>query len=180
MPCPHFSKLQQLQPPRLSQSVHREECTQCFDDQVNCIFKTTLIDAYTNLKDSPNGIEICLSCFNGGCIDQARRHAVVHVQKSGHRFTLNVKRRAKASQSKRVWSTTYFPSMILTDSLGRRRGASCKIEEACDCRRTRRGQIRLYHGREMLGMRFAACVWDTGCNIWSQSKSTLFKMVSTI
>lgn len=27
-------QLAKLQPPKLSQSVHREECTQCFDNQV--------------------------------------------------------------------------------------------------------------------------------------------------
>ena len=35
MPCVHIDKLKHLQPPKLSQSVHREECTQCFDNQVS-------------------------------------------------------------------------------------------------------------------------------------------------
>ena len=34
MACPHLSEITRLEPPRLSQSVHREECTQCFDNQV--------------------------------------------------------------------------------------------------------------------------------------------------
>ena len=29
-----LAQLYKLQPPKLSQSVHREECTQCFDNQV--------------------------------------------------------------------------------------------------------------------------------------------------
>jgi len=29
-----LAQLSKLEPPRLSQSVHREECTQCFDNQV--------------------------------------------------------------------------------------------------------------------------------------------------
>jgi hypothetical protein len=29
-----LAQLSKLQPPKLSQSVHREECTQCFDNQV--------------------------------------------------------------------------------------------------------------------------------------------------
>ena len=29
-----LAQLAKLQPPKLSQSVHREECTQCFDNQV--------------------------------------------------------------------------------------------------------------------------------------------------
>ncbi|KAF8154934.1 ubiquitin carboxyl-terminal hydrolase 14 [Crassisporium funariophilum] len=80
MSCSHLDILTRLQPPRLSQSVHREECTQCFDNQ-----------------DSPAGVEVCLSCFNGGCLDSGRHHARTHVQKSGHKFTLNVKRKHKPS-----------------------------------------------------------------------------------
>ncbi|KAF7327777.1 Ubiquitin carboxyl-terminal hydrolase [Mycena kentingensis (nom. inval.)] len=83
MSCPHLAQLSSLQPPRLSQSVHREECTQCFDNQ-----------------DGPLGIEVCLGCFNGGCTGD-RHHMRTHLQKSGHRFTLNVKRKPKPS-TKRV------------------------------------------------------------------------------
>lgn len=34
MACPHLNHLSSLKQPRLSQQVHREECTQCFDNQV--------------------------------------------------------------------------------------------------------------------------------------------------
>lgn len=34
MACPHLTDLSLLNQPRLSQQVHREECTQCFDNQV--------------------------------------------------------------------------------------------------------------------------------------------------
>ncbi|KAJ7481259.1 hypothetical protein B0H11DRAFT_2024866 [Mycena galericulata] len=79
MSCAHLVDLSRLQSPKLSQSVHREECTQCFDNQ-----------------DGPQGIEVCLSCFNGGCAGE-RHHMRNHIQKSGHRFTLNVKRKPKPS-----------------------------------------------------------------------------------
>ena len=82
MGCNHLPQLTRLQPPRLSQSVHREECTQCFDDQ-----------------DSPQGIDVCLTCFNGGCLSQDRHHAQTHVRKSGHNYTLNVKRKVKPAKS---------------------------------------------------------------------------------
>ncbi|KDQ51372.1 hypothetical protein JAAARDRAFT_41222 [Jaapia argillacea MUCL 33604] len=81
--CNHLSEVAQLQPPRLSQSVHREECTQCFDNQ-----------------DHPLGIDVCLTCFNGGCLDKDRHHARTHHQKSGHPFTLNVKRKLKPSANR--------------------------------------------------------------------------------
>ena len=34
MTCNHLGQLTRQTQPKLSQSVHREECTQCFDDQV--------------------------------------------------------------------------------------------------------------------------------------------------
>ncbi|KAH9846183.1 ubiquitin carboxyl-terminal hydrolase 14 [Lenzites betulinus] len=83
MSCPHLAQLARLQPPRLSQAVHREECTQCFDNQ-----------------DSPLGIDVCLTCFNGGCLDKDRHHARSHVAKTGHSLTLNVKRKLKPSANR--------------------------------------------------------------------------------
>ncbi|KAJ7172145.1 hypothetical protein C8R46DRAFT_1084933 [Mycena filopes] len=82
MACAHLSDLRRLESPKLSQSVHREECTQCFDNQ-----------------DGPEGIEVCLGCFNGGCTGE-RHHMRTHLQKSGHRFTLNVKRKPKPSNKR--------------------------------------------------------------------------------
>ncbi|KAF9460620.1 ubiquitin carboxyl-terminal hydrolase 14 [Collybia nuda] len=76
--CSHLGDLARLQPPKLSQSVHREECTQCFDGQ-----------------DTAGGVEVCLSCFNGGCAGPG--HARLHVEKMRHGFTLNVKRKLKPS-----------------------------------------------------------------------------------
>ncbi|KAH9959709.1 ubiquitin carboxyl-terminal hydrolase 14 [Russula compacta] len=70
--------LAHLKPPTLSHSVHREQCTQCFDSQ-----------------DDPLGIDVCLTCFNGGCPSSERRHAYTHYQRTGHPFALNVKRRAR-------------------------------------------------------------------------------------
>ncbi|KAM6495283.1 hypothetical protein JOM56_009906 [Amanita muscaria] len=70
--CSHVSRIAALSHPKLSQAVHREECTQCFDNQ-----------------DLPAGIDLCLTCFNGAC---PRLHAQIHVQKSNHPFTLNIHR----------------------------------------------------------------------------------------
>ncbi|TBU25653.1 ubiquitin carboxyl-terminal hydrolase 14 [Dichomitus squalens] len=83
MSCGHIGDIARLQPPKLSQSVHREECTQCFDNQ-----------------DSPLGVDVCLTCFNGGCLDKERHHARSHVAKTGHSFTLNVKRKLKPSANR--------------------------------------------------------------------------------
>ncbi|KAI8969677.1 ubiquitinyl hydrolase [Trametes punicea] len=83
MSCSHIGDISRLQSPKLSQSVHREECTQCFDNQ-----------------DSPLGIDVCLTCFNGGCLDKDRHHARSHIAKTGHSFTLNVKRKLRPSANR--------------------------------------------------------------------------------
>ncbi|ESK93387.1 ubiquitin carboxyl-terminal hydrolase 14 [Moniliophthora roreri MCA 2997] len=77
MSCTHLNQIAILASPKLSQSVHREECTQCFDGQ-----------------DSDAGIDVCLVCFNGGCLSE-RAHAKMHAEKTGHGFALNIKRRVK-------------------------------------------------------------------------------------
>ncbi|KAF9473531.1 ubiquitinyl hydrolase [Pholiota conissans] len=82
MSCPHIAQIATLEQPRLSNSVHREECTQCFENQ-----------------DTVDGIDVCLKCFNGGCLDVERHHARTHVARLNHPFTLNVKRRPKARSS---------------------------------------------------------------------------------
>ncbi|KAG1880072.1 hypothetical protein F4604DRAFT_1651500 [Suillus subluteus] len=83
--CPHAHDISGLREPKLSQSVHREECTQCFDNQ-----------------DGPAGIDVCLVCFNGSCLDSDRHHTRNHVLRSGHSFTLNVKRTPKKKASNRA------------------------------------------------------------------------------
>ncbi|PWN21423.1 ubiquitinyl hydrolase [Microstroma glucosiphilum] len=81
MSCPHLSdSFTSLSAPRPSQQVHRDECTLCFDDQ-----------------DGPEGIDVCLICFNGGCTGNGdREHSRLHWQKTGHAIVANVKRRRKA------------------------------------------------------------------------------------
>lgn len=78
--CSHLtSAFASLNAPRPSQQVHKEECTLCFDDQ-----------------DGPNGIDVCLICFNGGCTgNQDRNHSALHHAKTGHYIVLNIKRRLK-------------------------------------------------------------------------------------
>ncbi|KAF2835609.1 ubiquitin carboxyl-terminal hydrolase 14 [Patellaria atrata CBS 101060] len=76
MSCQHVNS-PDLRPPRPTQSVYREDCTQCF-----------------NSIDDPDGLDICLYCFNGGCpSDQS--HAVVHYETTHHPLVLNIKRTRK-------------------------------------------------------------------------------------
>lgn len=76
MSCQHVNA-PELRPPGPSQSVYREDCTQCFDS-----------------IDDPTGLDVCLYCFNGGCVGE-RQHALLHAQKTEHPLVLNIKRTRK-------------------------------------------------------------------------------------
>ncbi|KAJ5721150.1 uncharacterized protein N7483_009084 [Penicillium malachiteum] len=79
MACAH-SNASDLQPPRSSESVYREDCTQCFDS-----------------IDDESGLNVCLHCFNGGCIGD-RDHALLHFRRFGHSLALNIRRTPKQVQ----------------------------------------------------------------------------------
>ena len=118
MACSHLGQLTRLSQPKLSQSVHREECTQCFDDQVRSFklrFDAWAIRSTGFSQDNPLGVEVCLSCFNGGCLDSGRHHARTHVYKLGHTFSLNVKRKLKPSM-KRVMASLTIPFYFFNPS----------------------------------------------------------------
>ena len=67
----------ELHVPGPNQSVYREDCTQCFDS-----------------IDDPDGLNVCLYCFNGGCTGE-RNHSLLHYEVSHHPLTLNIKRKRK-------------------------------------------------------------------------------------
>ncbi|KAI9374001.1 hypothetical protein BJX61DRAFT_354157 [Aspergillus egyptiacus] len=69
-----------LRPPSVSQAVYREDCTQCFDS-----------------IDDESGVNVCLSCFNGGCAG-SRDHARLHFERFGHPLALNIRRTRKKIQ----------------------------------------------------------------------------------
>ncbi|KAL2833215.1 hypothetical protein BDW59DRAFT_138286 [Aspergillus cavernicola] len=69
-----------LRPPSASQAVYREDCTQCFDS-----------------IDDELGLNVCLSCFNGGC-SGPRDHARLHFERFGHPLALNIRRTRKKVQ----------------------------------------------------------------------------------
>ncbi|KAK6359836.1 hypothetical protein TWF696_000970 [Orbilia brochopaga] len=74
--CVHISQLN-LHPPTASQSVYREDCTVCFDS-----------------IDDPDGLDVCLSCFNGGCAGD-RLHGRLHSIQRNHPLALNIRRTKK-------------------------------------------------------------------------------------
>ena len=71
--CPHINATS-CRPPKATDRVYKEECVQCF--------KTW---------EDPEGIFVCLSCYNGGCF----HHAQMHSKKRGHTIALNIKRMLK-------------------------------------------------------------------------------------
>ncbi|KAL4801386.1 hypothetical protein BDV18DRAFT_164983 [Aspergillus unguis] len=77
--CLH-EDLPDLRPPSASQAVYREDCTQCFDS-----------------IDDESGLNVCLSCFNGGCAG-SRDHGRLHFERFGHPLALNIRRTRKKIQ----------------------------------------------------------------------------------
>ena len=73
MACEHINS-SELHAPGPSQSVYREDCTQCFDS-----------------IDDPTGLDVCLFCYNGGCL----KHAPLHYQSTSHPLALNIRRTRK-------------------------------------------------------------------------------------
>ncbi|KAI5860799.1 ubiquitinyl hydrolase [Durotheca rogersii] len=76
MACPHLESIS-LSPPTPAQSVYREDCTQCFDS-----------------IDDPQGLDVCLQCFNGGCVGP-RAHSQLHHVVRSHPLVLNIRRTRK-------------------------------------------------------------------------------------
>ncbi|KAI0506028.1 ubiquitin carboxyl-terminal hydrolase 14 [Xylaria bambusicola] len=76
MTCRHLDSLS-LNPPTPAQSVYREDCTQCFDS-----------------IDEPEGLDVCLQCFNGGCVGD-RTHSQLHYVTRNHPLALNIRRTRK-------------------------------------------------------------------------------------
>ena len=48
-------------------------------------------------QDDPQGLNVCLYCFNGGCAGE-RNHALLHSQRTDHPLVLNIKRTKKTIQ----------------------------------------------------------------------------------
>ncbi|KAL7920355.1 ubiquitinyl hydrolase [Trichoderma austrokoningii] len=76
MACPHLESVE-LKPPAPVQSVYKEDCTQCFDS-----------------IDNPEGLDVCLQCFNGGCTAE-RQHSLLHNAVWNHPLALNIRRTRK-------------------------------------------------------------------------------------
>ncbi|KAI2624475.1 ubiquitin carboxyl-terminal hydrolase 14 [Xylaria nigripes] len=76
MACQHLESIS-LRPPTAAQSVYREDCTQCFDS-----------------IDNPEGLDVCLQCFNGGCPGD-RVHSQLHYATQSHPLALNIRRTRK-------------------------------------------------------------------------------------
>ncbi|KAI1306701.1 hypothetical protein EDD11_004704 [Mortierella claussenii] len=72
--CPHISATR-LSVPSHTAQIYKDECTHCYDS-----------------PDNEGGLDVCLTCFNGGCTDPDRHHAIQHYTKAGHPLALNIKR----------------------------------------------------------------------------------------
>eukprot|EP01156_Anaeramoeba_ignava_P003146 Anaeramoba_ignava/a220_84.p1 GENE.a220_84~~a220_84.p1 ORF type:complete len:676 (-),score=223.52 a220_84:50-2050(-) len=67
--------------PNSNTQIYKEECTECFDT-----------------IDSEKGIDVCLTCFNGGCY--THNHSARHAIEYSHPFVLNIRRIKKEKEEK--------------------------------------------------------------------------------
>ncbi|KAG0247981.1 hypothetical protein BG011_000665 [Mortierella polycephala] len=72
--CPHISTIR-ISVPSPTAQIYKDECTLCYDS-----------------PDNEGGLDVCLSCYNGGCTDPDRYHAIQHYTKTSHPLVLNIKR----------------------------------------------------------------------------------------
>ena len=64
--------------PSSSAKVYKDECTNCFDT-----------------PDCPDGLDVCLTCYNGGCVAPPHQHAKLHAEKFHHPYVVNIRRLRK-------------------------------------------------------------------------------------
>ncbi|KAL0073545.1 hypothetical protein J3Q64DRAFT_1775672 [Phycomyces blakesleeanus] len=94
MACPHIKNTSFKVPSAYTQ-VHKEECTQCFESQ-----------------DGLGGIDVCLTCFNGGCAETEQCHAKTHYNTSHHPLAVNIRRRIVSEKPKRTEDESPPPQKI--------------------------------------------------------------------
>lgn len=75
-----------------SHTLHKEQCTDCYIDHT-----------------SPNGIDLCLTCFKGSCVTSdlaaeqspvcgTQGHCASHAQSSGHTLALNIRKKIELTK----------------------------------------------------------------------------------
>lgn len=77
--CDHSKS--EISLPKANSIIYKEECTLCFENQ-----------------DSEDGIDVCLSCYNGSCVSS---HTGLHFTKTKHPLYLNIKRKKQNDETKR-------------------------------------------------------------------------------
>ncbi|PVU90003.1 hypothetical protein BB559_004825 [Furculomyces boomerangus] len=70
--CPHLTSFNISLPPS-NALIYNDECTLCFDTE----------------KDE-GGIDVCLTCYNGGCTSSERQHGMIHHVKTNHPLSVNI------------------------------------------------------------------------------------------
>lgn len=103
MACSHLIK-KNLADSLQGKLIYKDECTKCFASSV--IFTQ---------KDQ-TGIDVCLKCFNGGCISE---HSVEHAFAHGHPLAVNIRMQRKESP----------PSSIITKVAINKPGGGSLIDE---------------------------------------------------
>lgn len=53
-------------------------------------------------QDDARGIQVCLTCFNGGCGKDKMEHSALHYRKFGHMLALNLRRVKKQTSTRQT------------------------------------------------------------------------------
>ncbi|EMR11231.1 hypothetical protein PNEG_00820 [Pneumocystis murina B123] len=117
MTCSH---LLQIHTPDAIQNIYSRECTQCFDSWDNLL-----------------GIDVCLFCFNAGCLDKQRHHALTHFERTQHPLVVNIRRITK-NMDQRNKSLQKQRKLVIEEKIEAYdiqtcvKCYSCKISDICD------------------------------------------------
>lgn len=166
--CPHIESLSALQNISSNVFIHKEECTQCFDDHVSGGWRWRKathkrVETDVAIKDSETGIDLCLSCFNGGCTENRDRcHSSNHFRLSKHPLALNIQRKLKHRDPQ-----VHFVNNIITPLL---EGWFREFRRYFDadqtgnsCWTVRKGFVWFQVIGEVFWMQMCCCEWREGC-----------------
>lgn len=99
MSCSHLGS---IRAPNASDSVHRDECTQCF----------------ATPAQAAQGLNVCLTCFNAGCTQADKHnHSQRHFAITKHAIALNIKSKPKQSHTESSQETDAASTQSVAQAL---------------------------------------------------------------
>ncbi len=104
--CPHLTNAN-LTKDLQGKLIYKDECTRCFDT-----------------AKTPGGVDVCLKCFNGGCVNEARNHSFLHFNMSQHPLSMNIQMVLKEKDP-----TKQKPVQITKLAIGKPGGVDPEVDD---------------------------------------------------